>query len=109
MHVAVVMPDHMHLIFTLPGGDYTLARIMKGIKGASSRNINLLLGRRGNLWQVESFDHIVRSYEWNQAKLEYVCNNPVRAGLVEHVNDYPWVWRSWIEGSERGVLPCGPA
>ena len=105
MHVAVVMPDHMHLIFTILEGEFTLPRIMKGIKGASSRRINQLLGRAGNLWQEESFDHVVRSHEWTQRKIEYVCNNPVRNGLVTDLNDYPWIWRSWIEGLERGLGP----
>ncbi len=102
MHVAVVMPDHVHLIFTLLRGEdelpCSLAEVMKGIKGVSARRINQLLGRRGRLWQDESFDHVVRDSEWSLAKFAYVCNNPVRAGLVRCADEYPWLWRSWVEG-----------
>jgi len=53
MDVAVIMPDHVHLIFTLLQGEdelpCSLAEVMKGIKGVSSRRINQLLGRRGLL------------------------------------------------------------
>ena len=102
MDVAVIMPDHVHLIFTLLQGEdelpCSLAEVMKGIKGVSARRINQLLGRRGLLWQDESFDHVVRDSERSLAKFEYVCNNPVRAGLVSCADEYPWLWRSWVEG-----------
>jgi REP element-mobilizing transposase RayT len=102
MDVALIMPDHVHLIFTLLQGEdelpCSLAEVMKGIKGVSARRINQLLGRRKPVWQDESFDHMVRDSEWSLAKFEYVCNNPVAAGLVRCANEYPWVWRSWVEG-----------
>jgi len=96
LDVAVVMPDHAHVVLTVL--DSTLDALMKSMKGVSARNINLLLGRRGFVWQDESFDHVLRGNERSRSKLEYVCNNPVRAGLVTSVDDYPWIWRSWIEG-----------
>jgi REP-associated tyrosine transposase len=100
--VVVVMPDHAHLVLTLTAYEESttveLGDVMKSIKGVSSRNINKLLGRKGNIWQDESFDHVLRMNERSRAKLEYVCNNPVRAGLVKNADDYPWLWRSWIEG-----------
>jgi REP element-mobilizing transposase RayT len=109
--VVVVMPDHMHLIFSLlldeKGNAPSLGEIMKGIKGASSRRINQLLGRHGTLWQDESFDRVLRRIERSRAKYEYVCQNPVRAGLAASPNDYPWLWRSWIEGSSVPFAPCG--
>jgi len=102
MRVAIVMPDHVHLIFTLLHDQndvpYSLAEVMKGIKGVSARRINQLTGRRGTLWLDEAFDHVVRNSESSQAKLEYVCDNPVRAGLVKSADEYPWLWRIWIEG-----------
>jgi REP element-mobilizing transposase RayT len=102
MRVAIVMPDHVHLVFTLLHDrndvPYSLAEVMKGIKGVSARRINQLVGRRGPLWLDEGFDHVVRNAECTQAKLEYTCNNPVRAGLVKTADEYPWLWRIWIEG-----------
>jgi putative transposase len=71
---------------------------MKGIKGSSSREVNQVLGRSGSLWQHESFDHELRTDESIREKAEYICQNPVRRGLVKFVDDYPWIWREWIEG-----------
>ena len=36
------------------------------------------------------------------AKLPYICENPVRKGLVDFVDDYPWFWREWVEGMGAG-------
>jgi REP element-mobilizing transposase RayT len=87
LHVAVVMPDHVHLIFTplINSGKhemYSLAEIMGGIKGASAQLINRDLGRSRSVWQTESFDRVLRSSESLDAKMAYILDNPVRAGLV---------------------------
>ena len=91
------MPDHVHLVFTplrdAQGGTFGLAEIMNGIKGASAHGVNKLLQRRGHVWQNESFDHILRSDEGIEAKVDYICQNPVREGLVASESDYPWLWR----------------
>jgi REP element-mobilizing transposase RayT len=98
------MPDHVHMVFTPlrdeDGCTYGLSEIMQGIKGASVRSINKTLGRKGQVWQDESFDHVLRSDESVRAKVEYICQNPIRKGLVEEENDYPWLWREWVEGAE---------
>jgi len=97
LHTVVVMPDHVHLLLTsLPrrdGWPYILPEIMHAIKGTSARKINLLLGRTGRVWQEEFFDHVLRSNESLAGKVDYICQNPVRAGLVERESDYPWLWR----------------
>jgi REP element-mobilizing transposase RayT len=98
LKVAVVMPDHVHLIFT-PLVDvaakevFSLADIMDAVKGASAHRINKTLERKGRVWQTESFDHALRSSESLDAKSEYVLENPVRRGLVNVWADYPWTWR----------------
>jgi len=98
------MPDHVHLIFTPlkddQGNLFGLAEIMNGIKGASAHSINKTLQRKGRVWQKESFDHVLRSDEKIREKVDYICQNPVRRGLVESVDDYPWRWREWVEGAE---------
>jgi REP element-mobilizing transposase RayT len=102
------MPDHVHMIFT-PLIDYertevcSLAKIMDAIKGASAHKINKILGRKGRVWQPESFDHVLRSSESLDAKIEYVLSNPVRRGLVRNWRDYPWVWKKQL------VHPFAPA
>ena len=105
MHGVVVMPDHVHLVFTplqdALGNTFGLEEILHGIKGASAHSVNRALGRRGHVWQDESFDHILRSDESAVSKAEYVCQNPVRKGLVAKPDDYPWLWREWVEGADE--------
>ena len=97
LRVAVVMPEHVHLILT-PQVDtarqsvVSLAEIMKAIKGTSSHAINRRLGVRGSVWQEESFDHVLRSSESVDAKVDYILNNPVRRGLVSDWREYHWLW-----------------
>ena len=54
--------------------------------------MNKLLGRTGPVWQEESFDHVLRSQESFEEKLEYVRQNPVRRGLVSRPEEYRWLW-----------------
>jgi len=98
LRVAVVMPDHVHMIFTpLINTEameiYSLGEIMDAAKGASSHMINKILDRKGPVWQAESFDHVLRSSESLDAKIQYVLQNPVRRGLVTEWADYPWLWK----------------
>jgi len=113
MHGLVVMPDHVHLVFTplrdQDGQPFGLAEIMSGIKGASVHSVNKDLLRRGRVWQDESFDHILRSDEKVREKVEYICQNPVHKGLVAHEGDYPWLWREWQEGQGGGESDHGTA
>ncbi|HEV8432233.1 MAG TPA: transposase [Thermoanaerobaculia bacterium] len=89
----VVMPDHVHLIAT-PHESWPLSLVMQRIKGVSSHSVNRVNGTHGTLWQHESFDHILRSDESLGKKVEYVCQNPVRAGLAATPEEYPWLWRA---------------
>lgn len=66
-----------------------LSQIMHSLKGRSVRECNLLLERKGQFWEHESFDHVIRSGKFD-ATLRYVLNNPVKAGLVRHWRDWPW-------------------
>jgi hypothetical protein len=79
-----------------------LAQIMSGLKGSAAHAINKALGRRGPVWQDESFDHVLRSDESAVSKVEYICENPVRRGLVASVEEYRWIWREWLEGEALG-------
>ena len=96
LHAAVIMPDHIHLLFTAlrneEGWPYPIQKILKMIKGTSARDVNNAMGSFGPVWQDESFDHVLRSEESLEEKIEYVRMNPVRAGLVQHHEDYKWLW-----------------
>lgn len=100
LHAAVVMPDHVHLIYSPlrheDGWSYSLPEIMKAIKGRSARLINLLLKRTGPVWQEEFFDYVLRSNDSLVDRVDYVCFNPVRAGLATTEAEYKWVWKGRI-------------
>ncbi len=90
------MPEHVHLLLTPledeEGWPNGLPAILKAIKGTSARSINKLLGSDGPVWQEESFDHVLRSQESLEEKLEYIRQNPVRRGLANKPEDYRWLW-----------------
>ena len=79
----VIMPDHIHL-FVSGNSEFVLSKWVGGLKRAISK----ALGIRGEFWQPTFFDHILRSEESYSEKSEYVCQNPVRAGLVSSYDDW---------------------
>ena len=97
LHFGVVMHDHAHAALQpleiSPGVYHDLSRILNSLKGVSARRVNQLLGTSGKVWQEESFDRIIRNdFEYDE-KMQYMWDNPVRAGLVERSEDYEFfVW-----------------
>ena len=89
------MPDHVHLI-CLPlrdsEGEISIPEITRTIKSESAHRINKAMGRTGRVWQDESFDHVLRGCECLREKVQYILENPVRAGLVLQTEDYRWLW-----------------
>ena len=70
-----------------------LASIMQSLKGWTARQCNLALNRRGQFWQHESFDHVIRNQaEWERV-VNYVVSNPVKAGLVKDWEIWKWSYR----------------
>jgi REP element-mobilizing transposase RayT len=97
LHAVVVMPEHVHMILT-PFVDldqqrvWPLEELLRRIKSASAHLVNKQLHRKGAVWQEESFDHVLRASEKLDATVEYISMNPVRRGLVENPEQYPWLW-----------------
>lgn len=82
------------LRYSLPEDDgAVLSVIMQSLKGYTARQCNLALGRAGAFWQHESFDHVVRREGQSGRIIEYVLNNPVKAGLARHQNEWKWSHR----------------
>ena len=81
----VIMPDHIHL-FVCGDPDFELSKWVAGLKRAISKS----LGVRGKFWQPTFFDHVLRSEESYSEKWEYVCQNPVRAGLAKESENWPY-------------------
>lgn len=88
----VVMPDHVHLL-ARPNEAVDLTRMMKGIKGVTAKLINESRRVSGPVWLGESYDRIIRDEAEAIEKQNYIVQNPVRAGIVEHWQDYAFVYR----------------
>jgi tRNA threonylcarbamoyl adenosine modification protein (Sua5/YciO/YrdC/YwlC family) len=81
-----VMPNHVHVIVhPLPG--HRLSEILHGWKSFTAKKANQLLGRSGEFWQPESYDQRIRSERELRYQVQYVLENPQKAGL----KGWPWV------------------
>jgi len=74
------------------GENYTFAEILGPIKGYTAHLINQQMKRCGHVWQDESFDHVLRTEEKLEERIEYLRQNPVRRGLVRSPEQYRWLW-----------------
>ena len=90
----VLMPDHCHLLVRL-GEDRSLGRLMQRVKSATSRNARLAEPDEPPLWQAGYHDRALRSDDDIATAALYLLHNPVRAGLVERVEDYPYLSCVW--------------
>ena len=108
----VVMPSHFHWLFH-PRAEWCESvhtpadprtpreRIMQSIKGYSAYKCNQLLGLTEAFWQDESYDHVVRNDEELMRIIEYIEQNPVKAGLVECAEE--WQWSSALDRHRHGI------
>jgi putative transposase len=108
-----IMPNHVHLVFTpiverfaesLKGTEqdkihgiernsvspYIVTKILQDLKKYTARESNVLLNRKGQFWQHESYDHVVRDEDDLRRIVEYVLNNPVKASLIDKPEDWKW-------------------
>ncbi|MDP3677467.1 MAG: transposase [Methylotenera sp.] len=85
----VIMPDHIHWLFQL-NQSHTLSKLVQSIKSISAR----ALGKP--IWQTGYYDHAIRKEEDIQNIARYIVANPVRAGLVTKVGDYPHWDAMWL-------------
>jgi len=91
----VVMPDHLHWLIKL--GPLTLAKLMQQIKSRSAIAINKACpDHYARLWQKGFHDHALRSEEDLQETARYIVANPLRAGLIQHIGDYPLWDAIWL-------------
>jgi REP element-mobilizing transposase RayT len=98
----VLMPDHLHWLFSLQN-DCTLAKVMQLVKGGSAYQIQKVQRERGDnlnlkqiLWQDGYYDRALRQEEDIKQVARYIVGNPLRAGLVKSVSDYPLWDAVWI-------------
>ncbi len=84
-----LMPDHLHVIVCSGESALPLSKFLNIFKGRTTRVFkdkeNL-----GKIWQRSAFDHVIRTGENLRMIIEYIQNNPVRKGIVEKADDYPY-------------------
>jgi len=112
LYALVVMTDHVHLALTPKWderGPFSIPEIMQEIKSVSAHRIIKETAHIGRVWQEESFDRALRREEDLSAKIKYMLDNPVRAGLVSTPAEYRWVWIESSESDRTGGAPVPPS
>lgn len=96
-----IMPNHVHMVFTVGRPVWSsyvgrresstyVSDVLENLKWYTALRCNEALGRRGEFWQHESYDHVVRDSEELERIIWYVLNNPVKAGLVKSWEEWGW-------------------
>ena len=106
----VVLPDHLHIVMTLPEGDADYPNRWSLIKrrfteGVMKSGIAIARHRNGELalWQRRYWEHTIRDDNDFGRHVDYIHYNPVRHGLVSRVRDWPH--SSFHRYVLRGLLP----
>ncbi len=94
----VVMPDHVHFFAADSARQTTLSEFMGRWKEWTAKYCNRRLAYSTPLWQSEFFDHVIRSKEKYSETLQYLAENPIRAGLANRTED--WKYRGVIHELE---------
>jgi putative transposase len=81
----VILPEHMHCIWTLPEGDSDFSARWRDIKKTFSRNIEMR-----HIWQPRFWEHTIRNEEDHRRHMDYIYINPVKHGYVSNVIDWPF-------------------
>ncbi|SFN96691.1 putative transposase [Formivibrio citricus] len=106
----VVLPEHLHTIWTLPEDDADYSGRWQAIKSAFVRKIRkegeaLLLDGKGNalLWQSRFWEHTIHDEADYARHVDYIHFNPVKHGHAQHVADWPY--SSFHQYLARHILP----
>ena len=91
----VVMPDHLHWLLQLTS-DRSLSTCVNTMKSFAARAFNRGLYRHGRLWQKGFFDRAIRRDEDLVTIARYIVANPLRAGIVKSVREYPHWDSIWL-------------
>ncbi len=82
------MPDHIHLLIS-PSPQVSLVDFVRAFKGRSTR-LAWQYGYPGKIWQRSFYDHFLRKEEDVHRVVDYILNNPVRQGIVDDWQEYPF-------------------
>jgi putative transposase len=109
----VVLPDHLHCLWTLPEGDADFSERWRRIKGKFSRQcavryqqtVSASCSSKGEkaVWQRRFWEHQIRNEADFQSHVEYIHYNPVKHGLVATPKDWPH--SSFHKYVRNGIYP----
>ena len=117
----VVLPDHLHCVWTLPEGDADFSTRWKDIKTCFTKSVGLV-GRRSRskvekgeqgLWQRRFWEHHIRDDQDYAMHVRYCWTNPVRHGFVSRAVDWPYssihrdIAHGKVEPEWSGIVPDG--
>ncbi len=88
LHTYTIMPNHVHMMMTLMPNAPALFKVMQDLKKFTGLHSNRSLGRDGQFWEEESYDHVVRTEKSFYRIVNYTLRNPVKAGFVNE-------WQQW--------------
>ncbi|MGH6630279.1 MAG: REP-associated tyrosine transposase [Burkholderiales bacterium] len=102
----VVMPEHLHLLLSEPDRD-RLATAIQSLKLAVAKSVPGLGAEAQEptqFWQKRYYDRNVRDHDEFVEKLRYIHRNPVKRGLVQRPEEWPWSsFRHYATGEAGGV------
>ena len=87
MHAYTIISNHVHMVITLTS-ELPLDRVLQQMKSFTAVACNKVLGRHGDFWLHEGYDHVIRKGRFGNV-IYYVLNNPVKAGICKHWREYP--------------------
>lgn len=91
----VIMPDHLHWLVQLKTG--SLSQLMQRLKSRSAVATNATRRTHGAIWQKGFHDRAIRDEEDLRNVARYIVANPLRAGLVNRLGDYPFWDAVWLQ------------
>ena len=108
MHAYVLMDNHMHLLLT-PRRDGALSLMMQAVGRSYVRAYNQAHGRTGTLWEGRYRSSLIQTERYLLTCMAYIDLNPVRAGMVQAPEDYPWSSYAHYTGRQHQRLLTPPA
>jgi putative transposase len=109
----VLLPDHLHTVWALPGGDQNYSVRWQRIKGRftdaylagggseAERLASRVRRKERGVWQRRFWEHAVRDEDDLKRCVDYIHGNPVKHGLVDRVAEYPWSsFHRWVRLGE---------
>lgn len=105
-----IMPNHVHIVFSLIDENlsnsklkdkpFRITKILQNLKKYTAFESNRLLKRTGQFWHNESYDHVIRNEKEYFRIINYILNNPVKAGFVKEWHEWKWNYSKYVDKTQ---------